>query len=306
MPEVKQRVEWPTALLAITIYALWFAIVLGHRSLPAPVLIVALAVVVAWHGSLRHEVLHGHPFGSRRADDLLGSPPLSLSLPYQLYRRDHLLHHRDEILTDPFDDRESFYVGAQQWADWSRPLRALIVFHHSILGRMALGPVVATLGVIRGQYREARAGDLTVVRWWLVHLAGVTAVMAFVVGVAGMPAWIYILGAAYLSQSLSLVRSYCEHRWVPGDASRSAVVRAGKGFSLLFLNNNLHHAHHARPRAAWYQLPRLAEELGSDSAAAEGAGLYAGYREVFRRFMVHPFDHPVHPTERQKAGLAIH
>jgi len=297
-------IEWPTVALAATIYTLWFAIVLGHRSMPAPVTVVALGLVVAWHGSLQHELLHGHPFGSPRANDALGAPPLSLRLPYRLYRRDHLLHHNDDILTDPVKDRESFYVDADAWAERSRLGRAIAVFHHSLLGRMLIGPIVANISTTRSQYREVRAGGRAVLRWWSTHAMGVAIVMIFVVGVAGMPAWVYLLGAGYLAHSVSLIRSYCEHRWVPGAASRSAVVRAGTFFSLLFLNNNLHHAHHARPRAAWFRLPALAQHLDSDAAAAEGAGLYHGYREVFGRFLLRPFDHPVHPADRERAGLA--
>jgi hypothetical protein len=40
----------------------------------------------------------------------------------------------------------------------------------------------------------------------------------------------------------------------------------------------------------------LADVLGSDAAAAAGAGWYAGYREVARRYGVRSFDGPVHPA----------
>ena len=56
------------------------------------------------------------------------------------------------------------------------------------------------------------------------------------------------------------VRSFAEHRFVDG-GTQSAVVRAGPVMSLLFLNNNLHLSHHARPGVPWYQLPALHERL---------------------------------------------
>jgi fatty acid desaturase len=73
------------------------------------------------------------------------------------------------------------------------------------------------------------------------------------------------------------------------------VVRSGWFFGVLFLFNNLHHTHHARPGVAWYRLPALTEQLGSADVARNGAGFYRGYVEVVRRFAFRPFDTPVNP-----------
>ena len=81
-------------------------------------------------------------------------------------------------------------------------------------------------------------------------------------------------------------------------ATRSAIVRSGRVFGLLFLNNNLHHAHHAEPGVPWYELPARAAATGADAAAAEGAGLYRGYLDVARCYLLRPYAHPVHPVER--------
>jgi fatty acid desaturase len=61
---------------------------------------------------------------------------------------------------------------------------------------------------------------------------------------------------------------------------------------LLFLNNNLHHAHHARPGLAWYRLPGASKETGAEALAESGAGLYRGYWELARRHAFRPIDHP--------------
>ena len=72
--------------------------------------------------------------------------------------------------------------------------------------------------------------------------------------------------------------------------------KAGPVTSLLFLNNNLHHTHHARPDLAWYLIPAAHSELGSDALAAAGAGLYeGGYLQVLRMYLVRPFHQPVSP-----------
>ena len=113
-----------------------------------------------------------------------------------------------------------------------------------------------------------------------------------VVHAAGMAPWIYVVGVAWVGAALSLLRSFAEHRRpdeTDDDHSRSAVVRAGWFFSLLYLNNNLHHTHHARPGLPWFALPAAHEALGADQVAAAGAGLYVGYRDVARRYLFHRF-----------------
>ena len=292
-------VEWRTVSVAVAVHGLWLAAVALHRFVPWPLTVVALAVAVAWHGSLQHEAIHGHPFRNRRLNSLLGSLPVSLRLPYPVYRRYHLAHHECGDLTDPTDDSESFYVSAERWQSMGRLRRAVVIAHHTLLGRFVLGPPREVVRVLVHQTREVCRGDRELARWWAVHAVVATALGMFVVAVMGLPLWQYLLGAVYLGHSLTLVRSYCEHRWVQG-ATRSAVVRSGPVFGLLFLNNNLHHAHHAEPGVPWYELPARVASTGADTEAAAGAGLYRGYMDVARRYLVRPYDHPVHPAQRSQ------
>jgi fatty acid desaturase len=290
-------VEWQTVLISVAVHGAWLLVVLSHRHTPWWLAATLLALVIAWHGSLQHEVLHGHPFASQKANDALGSVPLGLRLAYPVYRRYHLAHHRCEHLTDPIEDSESYYLDPATWSRLAPPARWLCTAHNTMSGRLILGPMCETVRVYRWQWREIRAGDRDLARWWLGHLVMVCLVLGFVVGVAGFPLWVYLVGV-YAGHSLSLVRSFCEHRWVSEAGARTAMVRSGPFWSLLFLNNNLHLTHHQRPDAAWFRLPALAGELGSDGAAATDAGLYRGYWDVFRRYAVKPFDHPVHPRGR--------
>lgn len=296
MGTTRSRIEWQTVAVAVAIYGLWVVVLATHHLVPNAMTIALLAIAIAWHGSLQHEVLHGHPFASQAANEALGSLPLSLRLPYPVYRRYHLEHHRS-MLTDPVDDAESFYLSAETWSVLPAWKRRGALAHHTLLGRVLIGPIVATTNLWCSQVRAIRRGDRELRSIWARHVVVVAALMWLIVAVVGVPFWVYLLGA-YGGHSLALVRSYAEHRWVPGDRSRSAMVRSGRAWSLLFLNNNLHDAHHARPTVAWYRLPALAEELNSDTAAAAGAGLYTGYGEVGRRYLVRPFDHPLHPLER--------
>ena len=292
-------VEWRTVAVALAVHGLWLAVLALNGVTPWPLTVLALGLITAWHGSLQHETIHGHPFASQRLNALLGSLPISLHLPYLVYCRYHWDHHDCPELTDPIDDSESFYVSADQWERMGRFRRAVVVAHHTLLGRLVLGPPRYIARMLVHQAREIRRGDRELARWWSAHVVAAAALVAFVVIVMGVPWWQYLLGATYLGNSLTLMRSYCEHRWVDG-ATRSAVVRSGWFFSLLYLYNNLHHVHHADPGVPWYRLSAHADATGGYEEAATGAGLYRGYFEVARRFGVRPFDHPVHPAQRSE------
>ena len=125
----------------------------------------------------------------------------------------------------------------------------------------------------------------------MVHVAAVSAVV-LVVWTSGLPLWVYVAGVAWGGGALSLLRSFAEHR-LPDEGTASAVVRAGPVLSLLYLHNNLHHTHHARPGVPWYELPAVHVALDGDGAAAGGAGLYDGYTDVVRRYLFHPLSDPV-------------
>jgi fatty acid desaturase len=162
-------------------------------------------------------------------------------------------------------------------------------------------------GFLRSELRHLRAGTDGARRRWALHLPLAVAWSALVWQVAGFPFWQYALATVWLGTSVTQLRSFAEHRWTPEGSSRTAMVRANRLMSLLFLNNNLHVAHHLKPGAPWYVLPRLADELDCDTRASAGAGLYRGYGEIVRRYLLRPFDQPVHPAEigRQRAPRVL-
>ena len=129
------RMEWPTVLLAVVIYGGWCAFTWAYASIPAWLGLPVLAILVAWHGSLQHEVLHGHPTRWRGLNDLIGIFPISLWIPYTRYKRLHLKHHNNERLTDPIDDPADARVVAlrpnvaRAGDDWSA------LAHPDVLGR---------------------------------------------------------------------------------------------------------------------------------------------------------------------------
>lgn len=266
-------------------------VVAAHERIPWFASLPMLAVLGALHGSLQHEAIHGHPTRSARVNATLIGVPATLWCPYPEYRASHLAHHASE-LTVPGLDPESYYVDAAVWARAGRFRRSVLRANRTLLGRLVLGPAIvitASLG------RAVRSWAVPASRRvWGTHLLSVGLLAWLVVGVAGLPLWEWLVGAVYAGTALTLLRSFVEHRAPEGDGTASAVVHS-RWLAMLYLNNNLHHTHHALPAAPWYALPRLHELLASDDEARAGAGLYRGYGDVARRYLFRPYDQAVHP-----------
>lgn len=279
--------------VAIAIAAGFAATLLFHGHVPTLVTIALLGVLSAWYGSLQHEVIHGHPTPWSSVNHAFAAVPINVFMYYDEYRSSHLAHHATAALTDPDEDDESFFVTSEQWQRRGRVGRALSHALFTLVGRLVLGPVVVAATMWQRRLRSARSAGQ------LLDLARHGVAAAAVLGVvhaSGLSWWVFLLGASWMGMSVTLLRSFAEHRSVLG-ATRSAVVHANRFFALLFLNNNLHHTHHARPGVAWYGLPRVHSALGSDAAAAAGAGLYRGYASIVWLYAFRPFAHPVYdPT----------
>ena len=257
--------------------------VAGHAHVPTPLLLLALALLGAWYGSLQHEVIHGH------LPTWVGWAPLGLLVPFCRYRTTHIDHHRNELLTDPAVDPESFYVTPEAWASASTTHRFVLQSTRTLFGRMLLGPLVFNGRFIGSDLRGLRRNGHAAA--WVRHLMGVATVVVAVRSL-GLPLWIYVLGFVYGGSSITLLRSFVEHRAVD-HGPQSAMVLTNPALSLLFLNNNLHFVHHAAPGAPWFALAALGRDMGAIELARSGAGVYDGYRDVVRRYAFRPFCQPV-------------
>ncbi|WP_454760365.1 fatty acid desaturase [Caulobacter segnis] len=284
--------EWPTMALAVVIYGLWGAATYFHDRLPGPLLAVAGGWAVAWHGSLQHEIIHGHPTRSRRFNTLLGFAPLSLWLPFELYRRSHQAHHATEHLTDPAHDPEARYLPTT--ASWVQ--RAAARVQATLLGRLVLGPVIEISSFLLVEAAGLVRGEPGRRRLWLVHGLAAALVIAWLALVCHMPLWLFGLCFVYPGAALSLLRSFAEHRADPTPQHRVAVVERAPILGLLFLNNNLHAAHHDRPGAPWHSLPGFYAQQRERLLSANGGLVYQGYGEILRRFLFKPHDRAVYPA----------
>lgn len=288
--------EWPTLAVAIVIYTVFALLTWFYHSLPWWILLPVGTYIVAWHGSLQHEAVHGHPTPWRWVNELLVFPSLWLWMPYGHYRDTHLRHHRNEHLTDPVQDPESFYLSKERW-DATGPLaRHLLAFHNTLSGRLLIGPAVVVWQLCVTSLRDLMHGRGSCRRVAGGHMLSCALVLTWVVYVCDIPLLAYIALFAYPGTSLTLLRSFAEHRARRNPDERTVVVEAEPVLALLYLNNNLHSVHHGDPRMPWYELPRRWRSERGEILRDNGNYSFDGYRELFRKYLFcqkeavrHPF-----------------
>jgi fatty acid desaturase len=291
----RTKIDFPTILLALIIYGMWAGLTFFHAAIAWPLLAAGGGWVLAWQMSLQHEVLHGHPTRSRRVNDAVGFPPLTLWLPYLIYRRLHLRHHRDAYLTDPLEDPESYYITPERFAALSPAARARLRLRNTFFGRITYGAFRSIFLFLWAEAKRCATGDRAERRIWLAHLAGVAVVLFWVCGVCRMSILTYVLCFVLPSRSLASIRAFAEHRAGGAPEERTAIVENAPILGLLFLYNNLHAVHHTRPGLPWYKIPGAYRANRSKIIAANGGLVYDGYRDVVRRYALaahHAGPHP--------------
>ncbi len=289
-----EAVEWPTVAVAACIYAGFAATTWWYHQLPAALVAAAGGYLLAWQGSLQHEVIHGHPTRWRWLNELLVFPALTLWLPFALYRNSHLVHHRVEQLTDPATDPESWYLSAERWRRTGAAGRAGLWLLNTSLGRVTLGPLVMLVRFAAHQARALRRGRLDTGAW-LLHCAAAAPVLFWVVGVCGIPLVHYLALFVYPYLALTLMRTFPEHQAEGPVSQRTSAVETNPALALLYLNNNLHVLHHERPWLAWYRLPRVWRAERDRILRDNGGWCYRGYLQVMWRYAVRARSTPCWP-----------
>jgi fatty acid desaturase len=299
-----RRTEFPTWLVATAIYTSWILLTLHANAVPLWALIPVGGYVVAWHGSLQHEVIHDHPTPWRWLNTAIALPPISLWLPFPIYRETHLQHHAVGELTDPDTDPESRYVVPHVWASAKPVRRALWWSQRTVLGRLAIGPAISALRFWRHEVVRFARGDRAHLLSWIVHVLLLAGVWLWLSAVCHLSVWRYVIGFGYPGLSLTLLRSFTEHRPAATQAHASAIVESGLVGALLFLNNNLHVVHHADPSLPWYQLTAKFRARRGEWLTRCGEFYYTGYLAIFRRYGVVPMGSPQHTPRAALVGRA--
>lgn len=287
------RAELPTWLALLVCYGLYTVLTVYAAALPFGIEYIALAFVLAFHSSLQHETIHGHPTQFDGVNEALVFLPLGLAFPYRRYRDTHLAHHNDNCLTDPYDDPESWYLDPDNWNKMSRPMRTLLAVNNCLIGRMLIGPGLGFVRFVLADARLIANGRADVAGAWVLHLIG-GAIVIWWITARGM--WLpgYLL-ACYFGLSLINLRSFLEHRAEMRVRGRSAVVEDGGLLSILFLNNNLHAVHHAHPTTPWFALPDLYRQHRERFLQMNGGYVLPSYWTVFRRYGIVAKESPAHP-----------
>jgi fatty acid desaturase len=292
----KRRLDFRTLGVALAVYGGFLALTAFFRDLPLWLTAPLGSLLLAWYGSLQHETIHGHPTTSRRINAMLGGLPLSLWIPYAIYRETHLRHHRHggRYLTEVGRDPESFYLPPGALAKVGLIRRAIHAANCTLAGRIILGPAVAIATFWAREARKLWAGDRRRLLIWLRHALGIALVLSWTVGVCHVPLIAYVALIVYPSVSLSHLRSFAEHRADTNSRRRTRVVEANPLWALIFLNNNLHIAHHAHPKLPWHQLPSAWRQM-RNSVRDPALVIRGGYREVIRTYLFRPLINAEHP-----------
>lgn len=291
----KPSVEWPTVVVILGCYGAWAGLTFFAYEAYPVLSLLALGVVLALQSSLMHEGSHGHPTRKGWINELLVGLPIGLVYPFRRFKALHLRHHADERLTDPFDDPESYYRAFWQYEQLSQPMQKLLEVNNTMIGRVVLGPLLATSIFFASELKLLRDGDKGVRKAWLLHALGLAVVLPLIVLASPIPLWLYVLVPVWLGQSIIQVRTFAEHQWSERPDGRTIIIERSP-LAFLFLNNNLHLVHHKLPTVAWYRLPELFRERRQEWAEMNGGYVYPNYFALLKAFAFQakePVPHPV-------------
>tara|TARA_R110002051_G_scaffold74641_3_gene135967 strand:- start:5432 stop:6301 length:870 start_codon:yes stop_codon:yes gene_type:complete len=287
-----KHTDLPTLFLILACYAVWGALLFLA---PIWLTLILLGPVITLHSSLQHEALHGHPFRIAWLNTALVWPSLVVLVPYARFRDTHLAHHFDPLLTDPYEDPETNYLDPAVWHRASRSVRRLLLVNNTLLGRLAVGPIIGMIGFavleVRGMTRRS-------LRHWLFHLPAMALVLT-IVWVSPTSFGTYAFGV-YFGLSILKLRTFLEHKAARQCCARTAIVESGGVFGFLFLNNNLHVVHHVHPSVAWYKLPGLYAANKENYLRRNDGYRYSSYWEILRRYAWRAKDPVAHPLWQKR------
>lgn len=285
--------EWPTYLLVIGVYTVFGASLYWVAPMSLGLAFVGLIFAATLHSSLMHEVLHGHPTRWGWVNALLIFPSLSVLVPYLRFKDTHLAHHRDENLTDPYDDPESNFLDPQVWHARPYVWRKVLEFNNTLFGRMLIGPL---LGQVCFVYQDTRAilrGNMRVLGAWVLHIPAVVIVMYFV-SQSVVPMWLWGI-SLYVAMSILKIRTFLEHRAYDKARGRTVVIEDRGLLAFLFLNNNLHVVHHMHPNVPWYDLPQKFAARRQHYLVRNDGYVYPAYKSIFAAYLFRMKDPVAHP-----------
>jgi fatty acid desaturase len=292
--------EWPTILLLVIVYSVWGLTTYFHRELGPVLTIIVGTVTITLYASLVHEALHGHPTSDATVNEMLVLPALSLVFPYRRFKDLHIAHHNDEILTDPYDDPETYYVTEADWQSYSTLRCQVLLFMNTLFGRFLLGPAHSVIFLLKRDLPLLIKGVNGIRKAYLLHVVGIAITFYWVLAVCEMSVWYYLL-LAYLGSSLLMLRTFAEHQFHASGGGRTVIIEGHWFLALLFLNNNLHIVHHRNPDLAWYDLPALYQAQRAHYHQENEGYIFSGYWPIVQQYLFHAKEPVMHPMKRRLA-----
>ena len=286
--------EWPTLLLLGATYVLFFgsAVYVYEISVVAGCFGMVLGAVL--HSSLTHEMLHGHPFRSCFWNAALVFPALSVFIPYLRFKDTHLAHHKDERLTDPYDDPETNFLDPSVWRRLPKTMQKVLRFNNTLCGRIFIGPVISQFCFVLADLRSMIRGDRRVWLGWMLHVPSVLCVAIALTYFSNVSLFTWVM-CAYVALSILKIRTYLEHRAYDDFRGRTVVIADRGILALLFLNNNFHAVHHKFPKLSWFELPAVFQRQKNAVLSENHGYYYPSYRQIFSTYFFKAKDQVAHP-----------
>lgn len=250
---------------------IWLAITLSH---PAAWIAAFLLMgrQYARFASLGHEAVHRTLFSNRQINDLVGKWVLSYPswVPFELYRRAHIDHHRDEM--GPKEPDKALYR--------SYPI-TVSSFRRKLI-RDATGRTGFTLfkGLVRAAAKRKPAA-VKIMACQVLILAGFV-----LIGRPELYVFLWWLPHLTVWRVINRLRSIAEHGGLMQSSDRRQTthdVRQSRlaSFCLVPFNIGYHLAHHVDMGVPNWNLPRLQRELES-SGWVTSEYTYPNYRSLWR------------------------
>lgn len=292
------RTEWPTWVLLVGFYLAWAWVVFYGDTLGEVFTLVLLVPLIVLWMSIQHELIHGHPTRWPAINKALGFLPFAVWYPYDIYRDTHLAHHNDEVLTVPGQDPESRYVTRAFWLQSPGYVKALLWVNKTLGGRLLMGAPLAVISLLGSEIRGLFLAGRSARRMWVAHLLSVVVVLTLVEQYSAISAVQYVFLVSLPALSISMIRSFYEHRPSTLPEHRTVINESSGLLSWLFLNLNLHLVHHDLPGLPWFYLPRVYRARREQWIARNNGYVIHGYFQLLQRHLLSPVDCPRHPARQ--------
>lgn len=228
--------------------------------------------------AMTHEAVHSHYVGSRRANRVIGTiAGLVLLTNFEIYKSRHIGHHADTC--GPDDTEGEPYKFTARWQILAAFATGGIAY---ILSLPMLGFWVSFGGrpswaTSAGARRRIRINQL----WWLATVAALIAIAT--VDLRSV-AFVWLIPVALFLSGPFVFVLMPEHYDAPGPGivtSNTRTCVSNPLMRFIFLNTNLHTAHHDKPIVPWTGLPAHHENL---EPRIDNEWVFSGYW-AFYRFM---------------------